>query len=545
MRAPLFAVVLVGWLSACGGESPSVMEFVETVPAQPKLGDVTTVRFRLLDERGVPQAGTRVDFKLSSENKGVTLSPTSTTSLRGSGYAETQIVASARVNSVIVTATAGDKVVYSRPISFAGSVPHGIQFSFGCGPLAGPGSGGIHAIGAFDETRHLIVGDAIECAAHVGDRNGDGLANVQVSFLSEAGAIGPSEVSVTDLVGDAVVLYKTSFPLPVATEPDVFSWDPPGRADNDLNHTGDYLVPLWMHPFEWVDDPRTIISAAGGSPNPVVYTLREPNRTDPVRVNPDGSRPVNNPRDNLVTLIAVTSGEEGFEDKNNNGTFDSATETYFDTTEPFVDSNDNGTWDPNERYVDTNGDGSWTGKNNKWDANTLIWVSEKILWTGWPTAEDLIMNVPGVPDNRPVFIPIGAYSSSGGGSIDLKCPGMGSTCTQATPVSAYAFIADPWFNSIAQNGDSDHCEASAAGVKPPVSVTAEDGTGVRFTYPAGRLLNFTVTDVRDPEAAPIDQIPRRSPPVPFRANVFCDFTSARKDPYILHLGVGTLTGTIE
>jgi LPS-assembly protein len=66
MRMRLFVVLAVGVLSACGSTGPSVMEFVEVVPAQPKIGDVATVRFRLLDSRGVPLAGSNVDFKLQA-----------------------------------------------------------------------------------------------------------------------------------------------------------------------------------------------------------------------------------------------------------------------------------------------------------------------------------------------------------------------------------------------------------------------------------------------------------------------------------------------
>ena len=542
MRARLSAVVLVAWLSACGGPGPAVMEFVETSPAQPKIGDVTTIRFKLLDERGVALAGQKVDFRLSSENSGVTLSPTSVISLRGSGFAETQIVAT----SVIVIATSGDKVVYSRPITFAGTVPSGKQFSFGCGPIAGPGSGGIHAIGAFDNSRHLIVGDAVECGAHVGDRNGDGIADVQVSFLAEAGAIGPSDVSVSDLVGDAVILYKTSDPIPVATEPETFTWNPVGLSDGDLDHTGEFLVPLWMEPYTWTEDPRKVYVDGNGSiPLPTVYNLREPRRTDPIRLKTDGTHPVNNPRDNLVAMIAVTSGEEGFDDNNNNGTYDEGVDTFDDLTEPFVDSNDSGTWEDGERYIDTNGNQKWDGKNGRWDANTLIWRQERILWTGWPDTIDTLPTVPGVPDHKSVLASIAPLGVPAAMGIHLLCPAgpIGGSCSQAKAVKAYAYIADPWFNTIAQTGDSDGCGTATSDMSP-VNVNGDEGRGVRFTYPAGRALYFTISDVRDPKTPPIDQIPKRTP-VPFAASVVCEFTSARKDGYLLKLGAGTLTGDIE
>ena len=320
MRMRLLVVLAVGVMSGCGTSGPAVMEFLEVVPAQPKIGDVVTVRFRLLDSRGVPLAGANVDFKLQSANTGVTLSPASASSIRGSGYAETQIVASGRVNSVIVVATSGDKSITSPPITFAGTLPSGRQLTFQCGPLGGTGSGGRHAIGAYDQSRHLIAGSAIDCTAHVGDRNGDGITGALVSFLTEAGTIGPTNVSVADLVGDATVLYKTSLPFPVDVNPEVFSWTPQGSDGLDPSHTGEYVAPLWMLPFNWVENPTTL----GGTSTPT-YTLREPRRPDPIRLKPDGSgRFENNPRDNLVTMIAVTSGEEGFTDPPKPGSGSSA-----------------------------------------------------------------------------------------------------------------------------------------------------------------------------------------------------------------------------
>ncbi len=537
-------LVVAGLMSVClfpgcgGSTGPASMEYVEVLPAQPKIGDVATVRFKLLDERSIPLAGATVEFKLESVNNGVTLSPPTAVSIRGSGYAETQIIASARVNSVIVSATSGGKKVFSPPITFAGSVPSGRQLTFQCGPIAGDGSGGRHAIGAFDGTRNLIAGSQLDCTAHVGDRNGDGVSDALVSFLTEAGTIGATGISKADLVGDATVLYKTSLPLPMDVAPDVFKWT---TAIDDVLNTGEYLAPLWMHPYEWVEDPRTVAFSA----NPNMYTLREPRRPDPIRLKMDGSgRYENNPRDNLVSMIAITSGEEGFTDSNNNGQYDcdgSLCEQFDDLTEPFVDSNDNGTWDANERFIDVNGNREWNGKNAKWDANTLIWRQERILWTGYPALEDTKMVVPGVIGHRPIFAP--AAKVPAGSAINMVCGG--SPCTAAGPeqfVSAY--LADPWFNSLAQNGDSDKCEIDTA-EKSPVIAKTESGSGFAFTYPPGRYMTFTIKDARDPNASPIEQIPRRIPAIPFRATIACTFTSAPKASYILKIGVGSIEGTIE
>lgn len=519
-------------LPGCGGSTgPATMEYVELIPAQPKIGDVATVRFKLLDSRGIPLAGQNVDFKLGSANTGVILSPVSAVSIKGSGFAETQIIANSRVNSVVVIATAGDKVVTSPPLTFAGSVANGRQFTFQCGGIAGDGSGGRHAIGAFDSSRHLIAGSAIDCTAHIGDRNGDGVNDALVSFMTEAGTIGATGISKTDLVGNAVVLYKTSLPLPLDVKPVQWTWQTLG---DDPNNTGEYLAPLWMHPFNWVENPRDVFS----SPT-TRYTMQEPRRPDPIRLKPDGVRFENNPRDNLVSMIAVTSGEEGFTDTNNNGQHDPEEGVFDDLTEPFVDSNDDGTWQNDERFIDVNGNGTWDGKNGKWDANTLIWRQERLLWTGYPADEDILPSVSGVANHRAVFSPAGPNP------IALTCPGTGSQCTQAgPPVLVTAYLADPWFNSIAQNGDSDTCSIDTED-KSPVVAAAESGDGFAYTYPAGRYMRFLVKDARDPNAPPINQIDRRSPPITFVATIECKYTSAPKESYELKIGVGSVTGTIE
>ncbi len=59
------------WLVSCAGGSVSTLEFVDITPLRPKLGEVTTVRFRVLDYRGLPQGGVSVDFGLQSDNRGV------------------------------------------------------------------------------------------------------------------------------------------------------------------------------------------------------------------------------------------------------------------------------------------------------------------------------------------------------------------------------------------------------------------------------------------------------------------------------------------
>ncbi|MCE9666919.1 Ig-like domain-containing protein [Myxococcus stipitatus] len=479
-------------------------------PARPRLGEITTLRFRAVDSRGMAQAGTQVKFSLQSEVPGVELTPTEGSTNPGDGIVSVQVVArGGRVASVVVVATAGSgaeaKTAISPVVSFAGTDSSARQFTFQCGSFSGDGSGAHHAIGAWDETRNLIAGVKVNCIAHVADRNGDGIEGAQVSFLTEAGTIGPTSTTVTDVVGNATVLYKSSLPLPEDVEPGEFTWNP----INDATHTGEYIAPLWMHPFLWEVNP---VIAYGGTPPDPFVTRPEPRRNDPLR--PDK---VNNPRDNLVTLIAVTTGEEAFFDDNNNGQWD-AGEVFEDLTEPFVDSNDNGTWDPHERFVDANGDGRWNGKNGQHDSSTLIWVQERILWTGWPHARDRA-------DTIRQLIPAPPATS-------VAIAHFGSA-------RATFLVSDPWFNRIAQNSNGDGCEN---GVEGPVSAKPF-ASGIAFTYPSYNVESYLIEDAHD--EASENPPPPFSPPVPWKADATCKYTAAQLEGHLVYFPAPTVSGTVE
>jgi hypothetical protein len=354
--------------------------------------------------------------------------------------------------------------------------------------------------------------------------------------------VGPSETSVTDVVGNATVLYKTSLPIPLELTPGKFSWTP--SITDPLNVTGAYLAPLWMRPYEWIENPLQYLT----SPTPITPTLVEPKRPDPIRLKADNQgRYENNPRDNLVTMIAITTGEEGYTDLDNNGKYDQG-EPYDDLAEPFVDSNDNGYWDPNERYIDTNNNKTWDPGNGKWDGSTLIWTQDRILWTGMPAGEDSALTA---VNTRPVTLAIR-------GVIKLRCDpslAVGAPCYQAhdanstsTPPAANvhvdAFLADPWFNTLARNNDGDGCELAVAG-KSPVELKSSTKFGIAFTYPAGEVLGFDVGDARDPNVPPIQQVPKRGFPISFSIPIVCTYTASPKEGHVVKVSVGNVVGDID
>jgi hypothetical protein len=125
-----------------------------------------------------------------------------------------------------------------------------------------------------------------------------------------------------------------------------------------------------------------LYEARGGQSAP--YDV-EPLPGEPSRLGRTGR--THNPRDGLVTVLAWARGEEGFHDINSNGRFDpDLGETFDDRGEPFLDVDDDGRFDPvrGDTAIDVNGDGEYTPANGVWDADTVLWATTKLLWTGAP-----------------------------------------------------------------------------------------------------------------------------------------------------------------
>jgi hypothetical protein len=491
-------------LSACGAIVPSSIEFVDVSPPQPRIGDIATVRFRALDDRGQPMAGAELQFSIPENTGagGVRLHPASALTGRGDGMATTTLTTTGpRPASVSVQARVGTELSAISPsITFSGTnAPNGRELTFQCGSISGAASGGVHAIGAYDSTRHLIAGVKLECHAHVADRNGAGIPNALVSFLTEAGTVEASGLSMSDVIGNAKMLHKTAYPLPKDVTP--VQWQFTNPAAGTSTNTGIQRAPMWMHPFLWTADPIQSFTLT------VPPDMREPRRADPLR---QGF--TNNPRDNLVTLIAVTAGEEGFVDSDNNGV-QNGNEPFDDLTEPFVDSDDNGTWDPDERWIDTDGDGVWDGKDGRWNPSTLIWTQERIIWTGVPHPWDI--SPPPYVTAPPTFRQVSPPGPAGSYTIQHYDP----------PTDFTVIIADPWFNALAQNGDTDGCEIPNIEGKKLINVNPTSfSRGVRFTYPPYTIISTVMTDAHDITKQPPD--PAFPSAEDFNVPVSCLFTAS-------------------
>lgn len=87
-----------------------------------------------------------------------------------------------------------------------------------------------------------------------------------------------------------------------------------------------------------------------------------------------------NPRDGVVTIVAVADGEEAFFDQNGSGAYE-AGEPFVDQGEPFVDQDDDGVYTLGEWFLDVDGDVVYTPANGTWDAFAKIWTQTVVVYT--------------------------------------------------------------------------------------------------------------------------------------------------------------------
>ena len=84
-----------------------------------------------------------------------------------------------------------------------------------------------------------------------------------------------------------------------------------------------------------------------------------------------------NPRDQLVTLIAMVRGEEAFVDANLNGQYDPG-ELFVDQGDPFIDANDNNAYladsATEQRFCGGADCTTYHGPNGLWDSDRTIWA---------------------------------------------------------------------------------------------------------------------------------------------------------------------------
>jgi adhesin/invasin len=82
----------------------------------------------------------------------------------------------------------------------------------------------------------------------------------------------------------------------------------------------------------------------------------------------------------LCKYVFWTEGQEAYTDSNGNGNYDDG-EPHQDIGEPYIDANDNETYDSDETYFDLDGNGNYTDVDGVWQGNTFVWTDANIRWS--------------------------------------------------------------------------------------------------------------------------------------------------------------------
>jgi hypothetical protein len=295
-----------------------------------------------ITQNGEPRPGIRVDFeKVQPAIGDVRVNPLFGVT-NEEGIVSTLVQAGDTPGQVRVLATAtlpadGEERPetideQSPSISISSGLPSFTNFAFGC--VHAVLTGFTHRVYDPDTTppdgdRWFVgIHDGTECPFALADRLGNRIpAGTPVRFMTEAGSVN-----------------------------DVVRVDPNGRGTTALLVTAPH--PKDVEPFDWE----------------LGYGLV--NSKGPIR---------HNPRDGLVRIVASTRGEEGFRDVDGDHQYTDGLDVFGpgdDLGEPFVDVDDNNTWDEGEEFDDVDSDGQYTPANSGWDANTVIWRSTLVLWNG-------------------------------------------------------------------------------------------------------------------------------------------------------------------
>ncbi len=342
----------------------TALGFIEYIGVEPSvlfvrgsgLNETGTVTFRVLDTNREPLVGVPVEMALPDlALGGVSLNPSLTTS-DDEGKVSTTVQSGTGSGAVNVTATASlGAVELSAPsasIPIVGARPTRNAFNLQCdfrnvGGLLGR------------QGNRIVVSNQYACTSLLRDRfNNPVGVSQQINYLSEGGNI----ISPQSSVEWDTVSSPSNPPSNVGRVSAPYS--PGGEPPCDVDPDEDAGEPFMF--FDAEECPPTLNNC-------------------PERLIDDCSF---NPRDALVTIVAITTGEEAFNDINANGEYDDG-EPFWDIGEPFVDTNDNNVFDEGEPFRDLGSEefepnGDYDGPNGVWDANTTIWTSTNIQLSGEP-----------------------------------------------------------------------------------------------------------------------------------------------------------------
>jgi hypothetical protein len=358
-----------------------------------------SISYLVTDSLGIPAPGITVSFALQAPALGITLLKTSAVSDLNGVVTEAYTSGSQIGVTAITAAIATTGASVSQVVAVRGAKPSANGFYFHCEHAALPV---YTTIGEFE---------TMTCTVRLTDRYGNrvGIPTV-VSFATEAGAIA---ASVTTKGFDVAKPNDTAEGTATVT----FTSDMGnGNSPADVAPLG----PTAQFPWARGQEPSRNIGS---------LTL--------------------NPRDQLVTIVAMTRGEEAFEDANGDGVF-SAGEAFVDEGDPFVDADDNGAYDPAPasglseiRFCGLTADCStYHGPNGTWDADTVIWKPTWVVFTAAGVASGIpnTLSLPFNPSTR-IF-----DTGTTNGTDCAEYADAASATDHSSKISASVYVYDRWLN---------------------------------------------------------------------------------------------------
>ena len=295
--------------------------------------------FLVVDSYGSPVPATVVNFTQAQPALLTLGHATGTTDASGQVVVDYAAGVQVGVSSIIATVNA-TTVTTSHPVAVRGAKPSAAGLYFRCAKANIP----IYTIITYLMTT--------TCEVRLTDRYGNRVGvSTPVGFAAEAGSISASAMT-------------KPFDFTNPTDPQ--------EGTVTVTFTADLA-----NGFGPVDvDPL----AANPTQYPIARTLAEPSRTTAGGL-------VVNPRDQLVTLIAMVRGEEAFVDANKNGVYDVG-ELFVDQGDPYIDANDNNQYDAltEQRFCGGASCATYNGPNGVWDSDRTIWAPTWVVFTGVPVA---------------------------------------------------------------------------------------------------------------------------------------------------------------
>src|SRR5216684_1012732 len=354
-----------------------------------------SISYLVTDSLGIPVPGITVNFALQAPTLGITLLKTSGVSDLN-GVVTEAYTSGSEVGVTTITATAATTgATVPQTVAVRGAKPSANGFYFHCANASLP----VYTT--------VLEYETTTCTVRLADRLGNrvGIPTV-VNFATEAGAIA---ASVTTKAFDP----KTP--------------DDPKEGSATVTFSTD--MGNGSHPA----DVAPLAPTTGQYPWDL--TAAEPQRLD--------GQLTLNPRDQLVTIIAMTRGEEAFEDANHNGLLDPG-ELFVDQGDPFVDVNDNNAYDgavagglAEVRFCGLNADCStYHGPNGQWDADTVIWKPTWVVFTG-----------AGAPSTAPAGTAEAPPDFVGAASPPCADYKDAFVASHSSIVTAPIFVYDRWLNT--------------------------------------------------------------------------------------------------